>query len=120
MVTVSHAGEKEDLTVLRNTVVNLLQNLVEQGIMSQDQANALVEKAKSEAAVEAAAQPEEVPEDVVRVPYVPEIVKDEIRQQVREELRREVVDDVVAYAKRERWGVRDAFTRLVKSHKNKW
>ena len=108
LISVSYASEKEDLTVLRNTVVNLLQNLVEQGIMSQDQANALVEKARSEAAEEAAAEPEEIPEDVVRVPYVPEIVKDEIRQQVRDELRREVVDDVVAHAKRERWGVRDA------------
>ena len=108
IATASHASEKEDLTVLRNTVVNLLQNLVEQGIMSQDQANALVEKARSEAAEEAAAEPEEIPADVVRVPYVPEIVKDEIRQQVRDELRREVVDDVVAHAKRERWGVRDA------------
>lgn len=103
-----HAGEKEDLTVLRNTVVNLLQNLVEQGIMSQEQANALVENAKQEAAKEVAQSEDEVPSDVVRVPYVPQIVKDEIRQQVREELRQEVVSEVVAHAKTERWGVKDS------------
>ena len=104
------ADEKEDLTVLRNTVVNLLQTLVQQGVMSQEQARNLVQQAqdKAEEEVAAAKAEEDVPEDVVRVQYVPDIVKEEIRNQVRAELKAEVVADVVSQAKRERWGVKDA------------
>ncbi len=104
------ADEKEDLTVLRNTVVNLLQTLVEQGVMSQDQARNLVQQAqeKAEEEVAAARAEEEVSEDVVRVQYVPDIVKEEIRNQVRAELKAEVLADVVSHAKKERWGVKDS------------
>lgn len=109
-VPVTHADEREDLTILRNTVVNLLQALVEQGVMSQQQAQALVQQAQQNAEREIAEikASEVVPDDVVRVPYVPEIVKDEIRNQVRDQLRAEVVADVVSHAKRERWGVKEA------------
>lgn len=104
------ADEKEDLTVLRNTVVNLLQTLVQQGVMSEEQARALVQQAQDKAQEEVAAAraEKEVPDDVVRVQYVPDIVKEEIRNQVRSELKAEVVADVVSQAKRERWGVKDA------------
>ena len=106
----SFADEREDLTVLRNTVVNLLKALVEQGVMTPDQAQLLVQQAQDNALKEIAElkASEVIPDDVVRVPYVPEIVKDEIRNQVRDQLRAEVVADVVSHAKRERWGVRDA------------
>ena len=91
-VSVTYADEREDLTILRNTVVNLLQALVEQGVMSQQQAQALVQQAQENAEREIAEikASEVVPDDVVRVPYVPEIVKDEIRNQVRDQLRAEV------------------------------
>ena len=94
----SLSDEKEDLTVLRNTVVNLLQTLVDQGVMSQDQARTLVEQAqdKAEKEIAEAKADEQVDEPVVRVTYVPEIVKEEIRNQVRDELRAEVVADVVS------------------------
>ena len=106
----SLSDEKEDLTVLRNTVVNLLQTLVDQGVMSQDQARTLVEQAqdKAEKEIAEAKADEQVDEPVVRVTYVPEIVKEEIRNQVRDELRAEVVADVVSHAERERWGIKDA------------
>lgn len=105
-----YADEKEDLTVLRNTVVNLLQTLVQQGVMSQEQARILVQQAQDSAEEEVAAAraEEEVPEDVVRVQYVPDIVKEEIRNQVRAELKAEVLADVVSHAKKERWGVKDS------------
>ena len=109
-LSASHADEREDLTVLRNTVVNLLQALVEQGVMTPEQAQVLVQQAQENAQQEIAEikASEAIPDDVVRVPYVPEIVKDEIRNQVRDQLRAEVVADVVSHAQRERWGVRDA------------
>lgn len=105
-----HADEKEDLTVLRNTVVNLLQTLVDQGVMSQEQARGLVDQAQQKAEQEIADKQieETVPESVVRVPYIPEIVKEEIRNQVRNELKAEVLADVVSHAEKERWGVKDA------------
>ena len=105
------AGEKEDLMVLRNTISNLMDALVQQGVMTREQADLLIRQAEEDAAKSTVPQlqaQEEVPNDVVRIPYVPEIVKEEIRQQVREELRQEVTKDVIAHAKTERWGIKDA------------
>lgn len=104
------ADEKEDLLVLRNTVVNLMQKLVEQGVMTPEQAKSLVETAQTTAAseVEEMKKLEQVPEDTVRVQYVPEIVKQEIRDQVRNELRAEVTEDVIKHAATNRWGVKDS------------
>ena len=104
------ADEKEDLLVIRNTVINLLQQLVEQGVMSPEQATQLVETAKKSAEAEAVElrKQEEVSEDTVRVHYVPEIVKQEIRDQVRNELRAEVTQDVIKHAETNRWGVKDS------------
>lgn len=108
--SMSHADEKEDLLVIRNTVVNLLQQLVEQGVMSPEQAKQLVETAKQSAETEVKEIKAEqvVAEDTVRVQYVPEIVKQEIREQVRNELRAEVTKDVLKHAEVNRWGVKDA------------
>jgi hypothetical protein len=104
------ADEKEDLLVIRNTVINLLQQLVEQGVMSPEQAAQLVETAKQSAEAEAIElrESEEVPEETIRVQYVPEIVKQEIRDEVRNELRAEVTQDVIKHAEANRWGVKDA------------
>ena len=48
-----HADEKEDLLVIRNTVINLMQQLVDQGVMSPEQAKQLIETAKESAVQEA-------------------------------------------------------------------
>ena len=98
------AGERQSLEELRNTVVNLLQTLVEQGVMTREQAERLVADAQKKAADDAAAA-EQADAGAVRVTYVPQIVRDEISRQVAEDVRPQVVDDVVGRAREERWGV---------------
>lgn len=113
------ASEKEELLEIRNTILNLVDALVEQGVLTAEKAQALKreasEKAKeqareadlAEAPVEEPPQ-EEAAQGVIRVPYVPEFVKEEIRADVRSKLRGEVVEDVMRQAKTERWGMPEA------------
>ena len=113
MVSVAHAGEKEELLKLRNTTTNLIKELVKQGILTDKVANDMISKAETDADIQAQQQATQKPVDApepgeVRVPYVPEFVKDEIRQQVRTELRVDVVHDVMQEAKTQKWGVPDA------------
>ena len=98
------ADERQSLDELRNTVINLLQALVDQGVMTREKAAQLVKAAQDKAAAEAAAVAKN-DEGAVRVPYVPQIVKDEIAKQVAEEVKPAVVADVVNEAKTEKWGV---------------
>ncbi len=108
-----------ELLELKNTILNLVDELVKQGVISADKA----EEMKREAALKAREQaaqadiaegkattvaPAEAGSSVVRVPYVPEFVKDEIRADVRSELRQDVTNDVVAVAKAEKWGTPEA------------
>jgi hypothetical protein len=100
--------ERQSLEELRNTVVNLLQALVDQGVISRDKAQQMVKTAQDKAAKDAAAESgatAKEEEGAVRVPYVPQIVKDEIAKQVAEEVKPAVVADVVKEAKGEKWGV---------------
>jgi hypothetical protein len=96
--------EARSLEELRNTVINLLQGLVEKGILTREQAEAMVKNAQDKAAATAAAaaaaaaQQQKAEEGAVRVPYVPEIVKDEIRKEVVQELGPEVKKEVVDQA----------------------
>jgi hypothetical protein len=112
------AGEKEELLKLRNTTINLIDILVQQGIIDKDKADRMVKDAEAKASEEAKEQlraesreaagrdkAEQVPPGTVRVTYVPDFVKDEIRQDVRKELRDEVVKEVKAQAKEEKWGI---------------
>jgi hypothetical protein len=105
------ADERQSLEELRNTINNLLQALVEQGVMSREKAAQLVKAAQEkaaqdQAAAEAAAKAtEKADEGAVRVPYVPQIVKDEIAKQVSEQVKPDVVADVVKEAKTEKWGI---------------
>jgi polyhydroxyalkanoate synthesis regulator phasin len=123
---VTGAAEGEALLEMKNTILNLVDALVEQGIITKEKAEQIKQEAAMKAARDAAAQTPEAteaaeaeataeaaakeaaPAPVVRVPYVPEFVKEEIREQVRQELRKDVRDDVIAVAKEERWGVKDA------------
>jgi Putative porin len=98
------ADERQSLEELRNTVVNLLQALVDQGLMTREKAAQLVKAAQDKAAADAAAVAKS-DEGAVRVPYVPQIVKDEIARQVAEQVKPDVVADVVKEAKTEKWGV---------------
>ena len=84
------AQERQELEALRATTLNLIKLLVEEGLLTQEKANALMRQAE-----QPAARPGEKPKPSVRVPYVPETVRQEIKDQVREE--------VIAQARAERW-----------------
>src|ERR1700728_1143988 len=98
------ADERQSLEELRNTVINLLQALVDQGVISRAKAEQMVKSAQEKAAANTAGA-EKADEGAVRVPYVPQIVKDEIAKQVAQEVKPDVVADVVKEAKTEKWGV---------------
>ncbi|MBX9408317.1 putative porin [Pseudomonas baetica] len=91
-----------------NATINLIRLLVEQGILKQDKADALIAQAQNEAvqAKQAAAStavvagPVAAPGDV-RVQYVPAAVRDQIRDQVKAE--------VMATAKQENWAAPNTF-----------
>jgi hypothetical protein len=101
----AYAGsEQKSLEELRNTVVNLLQALVDQHVITAEQAAKMVQQAQEKAAKDSATA-EARDAGAVRVPYVPQIVRDEIAKQVASDLKPKVVDDVVAAAKSEGWGV---------------
>lgn len=108
-------AEQRSLNELRNTVVNLLQGLVERGVLTREQAESMVAEAQAKAAEDAAAQAaqEQAESGAVRVPYVPQIVRDEIRRQVVEDLTGEVTKEVVETAKSEYWGIPAALPEWV-------
>lgn len=109
------ADERQSLEELRNTVINLLDALVKRGIVSQEQASAMVAdaQAKATAEAEARAAKDSAEAGAVRVTYVPETVRAQIRDEVREELRKDVAKDVVAQAREEKWGVPGALPSWV-------
>jgi len=92
--TPAHADDRESLETLRETTLNLIDALVEQGIFSREKAEQMIKGAQAKAA-KAAAKEKPKAGAPVRVQYVPETVKNEIREQLRQE--------VLAQAKNERW-----------------
>lgn len=113
-------SEKEELLKLKNTTLNLIDMLVQEGILDKKKASAMVKNAEKKASDEAKSEvsKEESTSKAeadklksggksapVRITYVPDFVKDEIRQDVRKELKEEVVKEVKAEAKQERWGI---------------
>lgn len=98
------ADERQSLEELRNTVINLLQALVDQGVITREKAQQLVKAAQDKAIADAGAA-KKAEEGAVRVPYVPQIVQDEIAKQVAKQVEPSVVNDVVNQAKTEKWGV---------------
>jgi len=110
------ADDRQSLEELRNTVINLLQALVDQGVISKEKAAQMVKAAQDKAAADAAAVAK-ADEGAVRVPYVPQIVKDEIAKQVAEQVQPGVVAAVVQDAKTEKWGVPGALPEwLTRTH----
>ena len=101
----AQSQEERNLNELRNTVVNLLQTLVERGVVTRDQAEQMVKNAQDKAATDAAATAAQdaAESNAVRVPYIPEIVKDEIRKQVSADLAPEVAKQVVEQGQTEGW-----------------
>ena len=106
-----NAAQQQSMEELRNTVINLLQALVDKGLLTREQAEQLVRQAQAKASMDAAAavargaaQAQEE-QNAVRVPYVPQIVQDQISQQVAQEVKPQVVEEVKQQAKAERWGI---------------
>ncbi|MDE2306036.1 MAG: putative porin [Gammaproteobacteria bacterium] len=101
------SAERQSFEELQDTVINLLQALVDQGVISRAKAQELVQQAKQKAAASAAKAAQVAAQDrnAIRVPYVPKIVEDSIAKRVAHEVQPKVVASVVSEAKREKWGV---------------
>jgi hypothetical protein len=112
--------EQRNLNELRDTVINLLQGLVQKGVLTREQAEQMVKSAKDKAAADAALaqqqkeQQEKADAGAVRVPYVPQIVKDEISKQVAAQVTPEVTKQVISEAKTEAWGIPGALPDWIK------
>ncbi|MCW1244847.1 putative porin [Pseudomonas sp. SAICEU22] len=107
LVIASLTGSALAQTPSQNATVNLIRLLVQQGVLKQDQAQALIDQAEAEAAqarqTAATAAPVPAPgaPGEVRVQYVPAIVREQIRDQVKAE--------VIAQAKQENWAQPNTF-----------
>mgnify|MGYP001824894067 FL=1 len=116
------SDNNEEILKLKNTTQNLLDNLVEIGALSEWRAQQILKQSEEQAAAQLAAEKEkqkadqeslekdqaEAPAGVVRVPYVPDYVRDEIKGEISTDLQSKVVEDVMAQAKNEAWGVPNA------------
>jgi len=106
----------------QSVVINLIRLLVQEGVLTQDKANALIRQAEDEAAAAARGQtltvntPSAAPKAAggapgapqsVRVPYIPQIVRNQIRDEVKQEVLQE--------AKAENWAAPNQFPDWVKS-----
>ena len=90
-----------------NVTINLINRLVQKGVLSKDDAADLIKQAEDDAvtarkqsvadaqAAAQAAAPEPADDDSVRVTYVPETVKAEMRDQIKQE--------VMTQARKENW-----------------
>jgi len=87
-----------------NVTVNLINRLVQKGILTQPEALELIKQAEADAATaardaSAAAPPAPGPDDV-RVTYIPEVVRNTMRDQIKQEL--------MVQARAEKWGEKAA------------
>ena len=87
-----------------NVTVNLINRLVQKGILSQTEAAEMIQQAEVDARVaqqavaaqaDIAALPPAPSEDEMRVTYIPEVVKNNMRDQIKQEL--------MATAREEKW-----------------
>jgi hypothetical protein len=106
LLAAENPDQRQSLEEVRNTIINLLQALVDKHLLTREQAEQMVKQAQDKAAADAAAQSArsaaqaKEEEGAVRVPYVPQIVKEEISKEVATELgpsiKQEVVNDVTS------------------------
>jgi hypothetical protein len=105
--------QRQSVEVLQDTVINLLQALVQRGVITQQQAEQMVKQAQDKAnadlaaerAKERAQREQEEKEGAIAVPYVPKIVQQKIEKQVAAQVQPAVTADVLQAAKKEGWGV---------------
>ncbi len=95
----------------QNVTINLINRLVERGLLPQSDADELIKQAEADAAqaraevaapgaTHPAAGTAPAPDGTVRVTYVPEVVKNQIREEIKGE--------VLAQARAEHWAQPDA------------
>ncbi len=99
--------KQRNVRELDATLRAVLNTLIEQGTLTPEQVQTIVDSAEQEAqqpqvVEEAGPKPGE---KIIRVPYVPENVKNQIRDEVRAGLREDTIDGVLSQAKQERWGM---------------
>jgi hypothetical protein len=86
-----------------NVTVNLINRLVQKGVLSQAEASEMIQQAEADAATAkaetAALPPEPSPEEETRVTYIPEVVRNQMRDQIQQEL--------MARAREEKWNEDD-------------
>ena len=99
--------QASEIALIRNTVENLLNAMVEEGLISRDAAERLIAdaEAKAEAEMQALEAEQAVQEGDVRVTYVPQTVIDDISEEVARDVSDQVTDQVVERAAEEGWGV---------------
>lgn len=115
--------QRQSVEVLQDTVINLLQALVQRGVITQQQAQQMVKQAQDKANADLAAErakertqrQQEEKEGVIAVPYVPKIVQQQIEKQVAAQVQPAVTKDVLQSAKKEGWGVPGALPDWVRS-----
>jgi hypothetical protein len=94
----ANAGERESLEQLRSTTVNLVNLLVEEGVLSKGKAEQLLKQAEQDAQkakeIDATTTPASTAESIdatidkkmVRIQYVPEIVKKQMKEDIKDEV----------------------------------
>ncbi len=121
---VAGAAATDGTAQLRAAVRSLVDELVRNGVLPQERAGEVVERAMLRARRAAASESRESPREAgeaqaaepaggVRVPYIPEPVRKEIIEQIRPSVRQDVVQDILKQAREERWGMPDAFPAWV-------
>ena len=97
-VNTAAAGERESLEQLRSTTTNLVNLLVQEGVLSKEKAGALLKQAEQDAekakekdvaaTSTAISDPvdEAINQKMVRVQYVPEIVKKQMKEEIKDEV----------------------------------
>ncbi|CAN0413245.1 unnamed protein product, partial [Phaeothamnion confervicola] len=122
VATVQAGNEREETLVNRNTTLNLIEALVQRGVLDRTTADTMIKDARDKAVTDAraelaneVAQPAPVSAaatdklaatgEAVHVYYIPQAVKDELGREVGDKLRREVANEVKQDARREAWGV---------------
>lgn len=93
----AQANEGASIDTLRQTTMNLIDALVDTGVLTREKADELIKAAEAKAAKTAAKAKKD---GTVRVQYVPESVKAEIREQLKQE--------VLAQARTEGWAAPNA------------
>ncbi|MDD5348931.1 MAG: putative porin [Chthoniobacteraceae bacterium] len=83
----------------QNVTINLINRLVQRGVLSKEDSEDLIKQAEADAAMartQAAAAAQSAPaasDDAVRVTYIPEVVKDQIRDDLRQEVMKQAYEE---------------------------